>query len=206
MDISLESVHVGGRKLGALVRRRTATDLGSLTVLRDDAGLHLARLALDHPGDVRAWTSFTFCSADGTVTVIRPTPTTLQVDGRSWTVPADTVPSHAGPVLLAEMLAGCHTEAELHELRESDPSAPPVAAHFSVGNPEEVDLPGVGPRSLGSVTLYRDDVPADRYWFDDREVLAGVRQGARSYHVASLEELLDGLDPEVVAAVRHFLA
>ncbi|MCH8611909.1 hypothetical protein [Arsenicicoccus dermatophilus] len=206
MDISLESFHVGGRKQGALVRRRTATELDSLTVFRDDADLHLARLTLVHPGDVRAWTSGTFTSAAGTVTLTRPTPTTLEVGGRSWAVPADVVPRHAGPVLLADMLAGCHTEVELHELVESDPSAPPVAAHFSVGNPEEVELPGIGPRSLGTVTLYRDEVPTHRYWFDDHEVLACDWQGAWSYHVDSLTELLDGLDDAVVAAVRDFLA
>lgn len=103
------------------------------------------------------------------------------------------------------MLAECGTELELHLLDEQDPTADPVPAHYSVGNPERVAVPGGEDQELGTVTLYRGDEPTSRHWFDSHEILVSDWGWARSRLVTSLDELLDGLHPEVVAAVREFL-
>ncbi|AKT50339.1 hypothetical protein [Arsenicicoccus sp. oral taxon 190] len=206
MDISMESFHDGGTKRGAVLRRLGPTELRAVTVYRGDGGLQRVDRVLTHTGDVRDWTTLTVTTPSGSTSARRVTPTSLEAQGRTRAVPADTLPGCAGPVVLAQMLAGCHTEAEFHALDEADPLADPVPAHYSVGNPEQVTLPGQGTRELGSVTLYRDEEPTERHWFDSHEVVASDWQGPRTYHVGSARELLEGLDDEVAAVVREFIA
>lgn len=202
----MESFHVGGRKVGALVRRLTSTQLRSLLVYRDGQRLQRTDHLLTHTGDVRDWTSCSMSTSEGSTSARRTDRTTVDVDGASHAIPRDTIPSSAQSVVLEQMLAGSHTDEEFHVLDESAPEHAPRSAHLSVGNPETVQLPGRPDQQLGTVTLFVDESPSHHFWFDSHHVLAADWQGPRSYRVTSHDELLAGLDDEVAAAVREFIA
>ncbi|WP_288797940.1 hypothetical protein [uncultured Arsenicicoccus sp.] len=206
MDISMESFHVGGRKVGALVRRLTPTQLRSLLVYRDGPRLRRTDHTLTHRGDVRDWTSCSLSTPEGSTSARRTDATTIDVDGTAHEIPADTIPSSAQTVVLEQMLAGSHTDEEFHVLDESTPQDAPRSAHLSVGNPETVQLPGRAEQELGMVTLFVDESASHHFWFDSHHVLAADWEGPRSYLVSSHDELLAGLDDEVAAAVREFIA
>lgn len=213
MDISLESFHVDGAKCGALVRRRTPREVSTLICFRTGGELYRATSRLEHDGSPLDWTLYTFEDVNGALDLTREAPGRVIVNGEARDVPADTVPSYAGPAILEDMLATSATEIEFHLLSEAEPTAEPQPAHYSVGNPEATDAPHDVPgdpdpaehgEPLGVAELFVADRPSQKFWFDSHRIIASDWDGARSFATDTVDELTEGLDADIVDAVRAF--
>ena len=203
METTWESVHVGGRKVGAVVRRRTPTQLRTLVCLEPVVD-NVA--TVEHDGDVHHWSHLEFIGRDEVHAAERESSERMLVDGQHLTIPADTLPASATYLLLDAMLAGCGTEAEFHLLDDAHPDNAPRPAHFSVDNPREVTLPDGSRRELGAVTLYVEERAEAHFYFDSHEVIASEIEDATWVKEPSVEHALEGLDAGVAERVRTFLA
>lgn len=203
MDTSLESLHVDGRKCGAIVRRRTPREVRTFVCYRSPQEYFRADASLVHDGDARAWSTYSYSDGDHSLRLTRTPTGVVRDDGSTLPAPADTVPSYAEAAILEDMLAASATEAEFHRLVESA-AGEPQPAHFSVGNPEDLHLPDGHEEQLGTAELFVGDEPVHKFWFDSHEIVASDWAGARAYRVQTVEELVEGLDDDVADAVRTF--
>lgn len=200
MDTSLESFHVDDRACGFIVRRRTPRSCRALFAFRDD-GLHVVDSTVEHAGDPRQWSRYVRTEGERTLTMTRDG-ATITVDGTPVDAPADTVPAGIGVLLLEAMLADSDTEAEFHLISEAEPTTP-RPAHYSVENPELVELPGGRSEELGVAHLLVDEVDVEHtFWFDSHRVVAADWGLGRSYAVETIDELVAGLDDELTALAR----
>jgi hypothetical protein len=207
MDIAMESFHFDGAKQGALIRRRTGTELRTMTAFAEGDEIYHVRHDFVHSGDPFAWTSYTYASGDDpVVTVNRTSPHAVEFNGQEFMITTDSIPSYAAHLLLEQAVHDPQQGRRFHQLQDADPSQTPTPTRFSPGAPDAVALPDGTQRTLPTMVLLEGDRPTNRFWFDDQTLVASDWQGATSYPAASPEDLLSGLTDPIQRLIRKFCA
>jgi hypothetical protein len=201
----MESFHVGGLKVGALIRKRSATELVTLNCfLPTNEPLVDLRHRFSHDGDPFQWTGFSYDEANGChVAVRRDGCELVDADGRRLgSIPERCVPSYASYLLLQRIIRGECGSVGFSRLGEGCPDLPIEPARLTATGQQTVTLPDGTTRDCRTAALLVDRQVTDRFWFDDHELIASNWRGAMSFRATQLDELLDGLDPLVVDVVR----
>lgn len=195
MTVTVESFHVAGTKVGALVRKLSPVGLETLNcLLVPDGPMVELRHVFECGEDVFEWTRFRYSDAAGTIQIGERRGTNVVVDGQVLEAVSDRViPSYASWLLLQEMVEDGLRELEFHLINEggSDPAMVPATLRSD--------------GSAGTVLLLENDKPRNTFWVEDGRIVRSDWGGAESYAVDDVDTALDGLSGGVAATVRAFL-
>lgn len=197
-------------RCGAILRHVGSRSLRTRTVFRmgDDAPAYLVDHVVDHDGDVRRWTGFTY---DSPVSQSRHSGTrdadgTVRVDGTAAPELGDAVGAYGEHLVLAQLLAGHAHSVSYVQFDESEPREGAQRAELRRCGPEVTELLDGSTVEAERIQLVVGGVATNAHWSVDGVVLKSDWCGAQSFLVDDLDALCAGLDAELVARIREFAA
>lgn len=194
---------------GAILRHLESGRMRARTVFRmgDDAPVYHVDQVVEHDGDVRRWTRFTYDSpTSGTSHSGHRTDGRVVLDGRPAPGLADAVGGYGEHLLLLDLLRDGARSVSYHQFDEGDPDAGMEAAELVRDGRETTALLDGTLVDAERVRLVVGGQPTNTHWHRDGVVLKSDWCGAQSFHVDDLGSSLHLLDDEVAALVEEFLA
>lgn len=188
--------HVGPRSL----RTRTVFRMGA------DAPVYLVDHVVDHDGDVRRWTGFTY---DSPVSQRRHSGTrdsdgTVRVDGTVAPELSDAVGACGEHLVLTQMLAGDEQTVSYVQFDEGAPRERPQQAELRRCGVEATELVDGSTAEAERIQLVVDGRPTNTHWCIGGVVVKSDWCGAQSFLIHDLDAICAGLDAEVVTRIREF--
>lgn len=195
---------------GAILRHVEPTRLRTRTVFKmgEAAPVYLVDHVVDHDGDVRRWTRFTYHSPtheterSGT----RDVDGTVRVDGTPAPALADAVGGYSEHLILAQMLADGADAVSYAQFDESAPEEGVEPAELRRVGTEATQLLDGSRVEAERVELVLQGRPTNTHWCVDGVVVKSDWCGAQSFLVDDLDAVCAGLDAEVTALIRDFAA
>lgn len=197
-------------RCGAILRHVGPRSLRTRTVFRmgQDAPLYLVDHVVDHDGDVRRWSRFTYDSRtsgshrSGT----RDADGTVHVDGAPAPALSDAIGAYAEHLILTQMLAGKADTASYLQFDESEPEGDPQAVQMHRRGIEATELLDGSTVDAERIQLVVAGRSTNAHWCVDGVVVKSDWCGAQSFLVDDPDALRAGLDPEVAARISEFAA
>jgi hypothetical protein len=195
-------------RCGAILRHTDPRSLRTRTVFRmgEDAPLYLVDHVVDHDGDVRRWTQFTYDSpsSESQHTGTRDADGTVHLDGTPAPALPDAIGAYGEHLVLTQMLGDKADAVSYLQFDESEPEQDPQAAQLHRIGIEATEL-------LDGSTVYAERIQlvlaghsTNTHWCIDGVVVKSDWCGAQSFLIDDLDALCSGLDSEVAARIREF--
>lgn len=195
-------------RCGAILRHETARSLRTRTVFRmgGDAPVYLVDHVVEHDGDVRGWTSFSYDSpTSGTHHMgTRDLDGTVHVDGDPAPWLRGAVGGYGEHLLVAQVLAGDHGAMSFRQLDEGEPAEAPRRAQLVRQGRERTELLDGSLVDAERVQLVVAGSPSNTHWARDGVVVKSDWCGAQSFLLDDVTALCAGLDQEVVGLIEDF--
>ncbi|MBS2939611.1 hypothetical protein KDN32_17870 [Nocardioides sp. J2M5] len=174
----------------------------------DDAPLYLVDHVVEHDGDPRRWSGFTYdCPATGIRHVgTREASGTVHVDGRPAPGLSGAVGGYGEHLLVAQLLRDGEKTTSWLQLDESEPEAAPQRAELHREGVETTTLLDGATVQAERVRLSLDGAAANTHWIVDGVIVKSDWCGAQSFLVDDTGVLRAGLDHEVVEQIEDFAA
>lgn len=193
---------------GAILRDVGPLGLRTRTVFRmgDAAPVYLVDHVVDHDGDVRRWTRFTYDSPSSGIqhSGTRDPDGTVRVDGTRVPELSGAVGGYCEHLVLAQMVGDDADSVSFLQFDESEPGADVQAAELHRCGIEATELLDGSTVAAERIQLVLAGRPTNAHWCVDGVVVKSDWCGAQSFLVDDLDALCAGLDPEVVARIREF--
>ena len=197
-------------RCGAIIRQVEPRSLRTRTVFRmgEDAPLYLVDHVVDHDGDVRRWSRFTYDSPSsqrqhsGT----RDADGTVRVDGTVAPELTGAVGAYGEHLVLVQMLGGDEDTVSYLQFDESEPGEEAQQAELRRGGFESAELLDGSTVNAERIQLVLAGRATNAHWCVDGVTVKSDWCGAQSFLVDDLADLCAGLDAEVVARIREFAA
>jgi hypothetical protein len=197
-------------RCGAILRHVEPRSLRTRTVFRmgEDAPVYLVDHVVDHDGDVRRWTGFTYHSPGSETrhSGTRDVDGTVHVDGTVVPELADAVGAYGEHLVLAQLLGGDEDTVSYVQFDESAPGEDAQEAELHRCGVEATELLDGSTVDAERVQLVLAGRSTNAHWCVDGVVVKSDWCGAQSFLVDDLDALCAGLDPEVAARIREFAA
>jgi hypothetical protein len=197
-------------RCGAILRHVEPRRMRTRTVFRmgEDAPVYLVDHLVDHDGDVRRWSRFTYESpgSESQHSGTRDTDGTVHVDGTLAPELADAVGGYGEHLVLAQMLGGDEDTVAYVQFDESEPGEDPQTAELHKRGFEATELLDGSTVNAERVQLVLAGRFSNAHWSVDGVVVKSDWCGAQSFVVDDLDALCAGLDSEVVGRITEFAA
>ncbi len=195
---------------GAILRHVEPGRLRTRTVFRmgADAPVYLVDHVVEHDGDVRRWKCFTYTSpsSESQHSGTRDADGTVHVDGTVTPDLAGAVGGYGEHLVLAQMLARDEATVSYVQFDESEPGEDAQTAELHRCGFEATVLLDGSTVNAERIQLVLAGRPANAHWCVDGVVVKSDWCGGQSFLVDDLNALCAGLDAEVVARIREFVA
>jgi hypothetical protein len=197
-------------RCGAILRHVGPRSLRTRTVFRmgEDAPVYLVDHVVDHDGDVRRWTEFTY---DSPATQSRHSGSrdgdgTVRFDGTVAPELTDAVGAYGEHLVLAQMLAGDERTVSYVQFDESEPGEEAQQAELRRCGSEATELLDGSTVDAERIQLVVAGRSTNTHWGVGGVVVKSDWCGAQSFLVDDLDAICAGLDAEVVTRIREFAA
>ena len=197
-------------RCGAILRHVGPRSLRTRTVFRmgEDAPVYLVDHVVDHDGDVRQWSRFSYDSPSSASehSGTRDPDGTVHVNGTLAPELADAVGAYCEHLLLAQMIGDGTDAVSYLQLDESEPEGDPQTAELHRRGIEATELLDGSTVDAERIQLVLAGRSTNAHWCVDGVVVKSDWCGAQSFLVDDLDALCAGLDSEVAARIREFAA
>ncbi len=197
-------------RCGAILRHVGSRSLRTRTVFRmgEDAPVYLVDHVVEHDGDVRRWTRFTYYSpvSQSRHSGTRDADGTVRVDGMVAPELSDAVGAYGEHLVVAQMLAGDEQTVSYVQFDEGEPREGAQRADLQRCGPEVTELLDGSTVDAERIQLVVGGRATNAHWSVDGVVVKSDWCGAWSFLVDDLDALCAGLDAELVARIREFAA
>ena len=195
-------------RCGAILRHVEPRRLRTRTVFRmgDDAPVYLVDHAVEHDGDVRRWSRFTYDSPTSQTrhAGVRDPGGTVRLDGVPVPALDGAVGGYGEHLLVLQVLDSGADAVSYAQFDESEPRAGAQAAELHRQGTEVTELLDGTSIDAERVQLVLAGRASNAHWCLDGVVVKSDWCGAESFLVDEVDALCAGLDPEVTALVREF--
>lgn len=195
-------------RCGAILRRVEPGRLRTRTVFRmgDDDPAYLVDHVVEHDGDVRRWTRFTYDSpTSGSHHVgIRDLDGVVRVDGTPAPALVDAVGGYGEHLVVALLLGDDADAVAYRQFDEGSPEEGARSAELRRRGVETTELLDGSTVDAERIQLVIDGRPTNTHWCVDGVVVKSDWCGAQSFLVDDLAALCSGLDPDVAARIEDF--
>lgn len=195
-------------RCGAILRHLEPRSLRTRTVFRmgEDAPLYLVDHVVDHEGDVRQWTRFTYSSPgpESQHSGTRGPDGTVHVDGMLAPDLFGAVGAYGEHLVVGQMLRGDEDVVSYAQFDESEPGDGAHTVELHRCSSEATELLDGSTVDAERIQLVLAGRSTNAHWCVDGAVVKSDWCGAQSFRVDDLDDLCAGLDAEVVARVREF--